>query len=111
VRLDASWRSDAYRLECPIGATRDPQLGCTNLAAADPTLDQQLKLKAHWLLTARASLAEIPVMGSTTGRLSAWVRNLTNSRESEFLFSIGGKTVVGTFEQPRTFGVDFSVDF
>jgi iron complex outermembrane receptor protein len=45
------------------------------------------------------------------GSISVWGRNLTNNRKFEYLFSLLGTEVIGTFQTPRTYGVDLRVAF
>lgn len=111
TRIDANWRSESRRIQCPIGSTQDPVRGCGNLQNADAALDDALVLPSQWLLAARVSLEDIPLGGGVRGRASLWTRNLTNNDDYYFLFTLGNKTVVGAFERPRTYGLDFSVEF
>ena len=111
LRIGANWRDAAYRLECPIGSTRDPQLGCTHLEAADRALDRQLVLKAHATLNARFSLANLPLGEAGSAKLALWARNLTNSRPLSYVFTLGNKTALGTYEDPRSVGLDLSLAY
>ena len=111
IQLDASWRSTVYRPECPMGALSDPLLGCTQLQNADWVLDRRVRMRAHAVVGLRAGVAEMKLPGEMTGRLNLWIRNLANSREGEYLFTLGNKTSLTTFEPPRTLGLDFTVDF
>jgi iron complex outermembrane receptor protein len=98
--FDASWRDDVKFL---LFAHPDP---VTNRAATQ---------NAHWQLAARAALSEIPLAGITgkenmRGKISIWALNLTNEDEIQFASDLGS-VVVGKFMKPRTFGIDFTLDF
>ena len=76
----------------------------------NPTLDRELILKGEVTLGARLSLAEIALGDRATGSISFWVQNLLDNHKFAYLFPVTGVQAVGTFENPRTFGVDFNVD-
>jgi len=107
-RIDGQYIGKHYRLLCPAGSTTSQVLGCTNLQNADYALDKALTIPATWQLGARLSLANIEI-GGARGTLSIWGKNLNNSRKFEYLFSVLGTQVLGTFQNPRTYGVDFRV--
>jgi len=110
ARVDASWHDDTYGLVCPAGSTTTPG-GCINLGAANKQLDNAVVQKANTQLSARLSLTDIPIGANTTGRISVWGRNLLDTDELEFPRDLGNGTVVGTFQVPRTYGVDVSFKF
>lgn len=109
-RLDASWQDERFGLQCPLGATQDPALGCTNLQNVNRSVDAALVQSATTLLGARLSLLDMAV-GTGEVKVSLWGRNLLDEDEPEFLRDLGNGTVIGSFMVPRTFGVDFSFDF
>jgi iron complex outermembrane receptor protein len=106
-RIDGQFIGRHSRLRCPYGSTTTVQ-GCTNLQAVDPVLDRALSLDPSWQIGARFTLADIP-LGEAKGSVSLWGKNLNNNRQFEYLFSIGSP-VLGTFRQPRTYGVDFRME-
>lgn len=110
LRFDGQYQSKQYRLPCPAGATASQITGCSNLANADLALDNALILPARWNLGARATLADIPI-GRAKGSVSAWVKNLTDKREYEYLFQVLPLQVLGTFQTPRTFGLDLRLEY
>jgi iron complex outermembrane receptor protein len=110
VRVDANWRSDHYTMKCPAGTAQDPGKD-TCSGAVNVALNEATKLKANTQLSARATLADIKLFGEATGRLSIWGRNLLNTHELEYNFSLGATTIANTFQRPRTFGVEFAMDF
>ena len=93
------------------GAGTDASAGCINLQNANHTLDKDVVMKANWQIGARLSLADIPLGDERKGRVSLWGRNLTDADELEFTRDLGNGTVIGTFQVPRTYGVDFAMDF
>lgn len=109
-RVDGQYVGKHYRLLCPVGATTSEALGCTNLQNADLALDRALTIPSTWQIGARLTLADIP-LGATKGSVSLWGKNLNNSRKYEYLFSVLDRQVLGTFQQPRTYGVDLKMEF
>lgn len=109
-RLDGQYISKQYRLRCPIGATASEITGCSNLQDADYALDKALIMDAQWDLGARATLADIP-LGTAKASVSVWGKNLTNNNKFEYLFQVLPKQILGTFQTPRTYGIDFRVEY
>lgn len=107
-RVDGQYEGDHFRLQCPIGAVQSPTEGC--LGSGDTALDRALVIPSSWQIGARITLADIPV-GSAKGRVSLWGKNLNNSDKPEFLFPIFDTWTVGTFQAPRTYGLDFGIEF
>lgn len=66
-------------------------------------------LPSHFDINARLSLIDLPI-GGTKARISAWVQNLTNNLELEFARNLS-TSVIGTFQVPRTFGLDLGFEF
>ncbi|WP_336951277.1 TonB-dependent receptor [Sphingobium aromaticivastans] len=58
---------------------------------------------------ARIALNDIPI-GGTKARISLWGQNITDNDELEFARDLGGP-VIGVFQVPRTYGVDFGFIF
>ncbi|HWI09848.1 MAG TPA: TonB-dependent receptor, partial [Burkholderiaceae bacterium] len=110
ARLDANWHSAYYTMKCPAGTAQDPGKD-TCSGTVNAPVDAATKLKSDTLLSARASLSDIKLFGNATGRLSLWGRNLLNKHDPEYNFSLGATTIATTFQRPRTFGVDFAMDF
>lgn len=77
--------------------------------AIDPALDAQLFAPAYWLMDARVSALDIP-MGSLTGRVSIWAKNMTNEHQLDYVAPFG-LYIPGQYIPPRTFGADLSVEF
>ena len=107
-RVDGQYEGKHYRLQCPIGALQSPTEGC--LGSGDAALDRALVIPSSWQIGARMTFADIP-LGSVKGRISLWGKNLNNSNKPEFLFPVFDTWAVGTFQAPRTYGVDFGVEF
>jgi iron complex outermembrane receptor protein len=64
---------------------------------------------ATWLFNGRVSLANIPV-GSSTIKVAAWGKNLTDRKQLTFATNLG-LVVAGLYQPARTYGVDLSFDF
>ncbi|WP_170150200.1 TonB-dependent receptor [Parahaliea mediterranea] len=112
ARLDASWEDESYGLACPVGASVGEGGNCINLDQVNRQLDRAITKGANTQLSARLTLAEIPLGGNgVQGRISLWGKNLLDTDELEFPRSLGNGTIVGTFQIPRTWGVDLSVSF
>lgn len=110
-RIDGSWVDDHYQTICKVGDAATAA-GCV-AAAPNPladALDRAATSKASWQVGARLSLVDVPLGDKSKGRVSLWGRNLTNSDEIEFSRDVGN-AVVGTYQIPRTYGIDFSADF
>ncbi|WP_311269490.1 TonB-dependent receptor [Sphingobium sp. WCS2017Hpa-17] len=110
LRIDGQYVGKHYRLQCPIGSTQSPVTGCSNLGAADMQLDRALVIPATWQLGARITIADIP-LGVLKGSVSLWGKNLNDSDKLEFLFPVIDTWVVGSFQTPRTFGVDLRIEY
>ncbi|QZP09506.1 TonB-dependent receptor [Caenibius sp. WL] len=110
LRLDGQYIGRHYRMQCPIGSTQSPLTGCSNLAAADLALDRALVIPSTWQLGARITLAQIP-LGGGKAAISVWGKNLTDSDKLEFLFPLLDTWVMGSFQTPRTYGLDLKVEF
>lgn len=69
--------------------------------------------KAYDLWNARLTLDEIAGPGDTTMRVSTWVKNITNEGYWNFgvnLYNTFGFDI-NSYGEPRTFGVDFTLNF
>jgi len=99
LRADASW-TEAY-------ATGG--LGAAVVASSSPAFIANVTRPATWTLDVRGTLADIPV-GGVKGKLSVWAKNLTDEQNLTFSYDLGTNTS-GTYDLPRTFGVDLAVDF
>lgn len=107
-RIDGIWTDKHYQTPCVTSSGPLPTGGCsvpTDATAKDVVTD------ANWLIGARLSLVDLPINGNSKGRISLWGKNLTNSDKIEFAKDVGNNVIVGSFQTPRTYGVDFSVDF
>jgi len=93
-RLDASYTGDVDFLLIP---------------AADAELREASTSQAHWLVNGRVSLADVPV-GPSLLRLSFWGQNLFNKRYVEYASDISG-FVAASFNRPRTYGFDATIEF
>ena len=92
VRLDGRYRSRAE-----IGV----------MPTFDPAIDKVAYSESHWIVDARAGVAEIP-LGKTAVSVSAWAKNLLN--EDEVI--VYGATVINqmaSYAPERTYGLDLSL--
>lgn len=60
-------------------------------------------------VNARLSLVDLPI-GGAKAKVSLWAQNLTNNHKLEFARNLT-TTVIGTFQVPRTYGVDVGFAF
>jgi outer membrane receptor protein involved in Fe transport len=74
-------------------------------------LDRAAAIDAVTQLSARFELAEIPIANGIRMKAALWGKNLLDEDEIEFNFTLGGPTITSTFMRPRTYGLDFSVEF
>lgn len=109
LRVDGQYQSKQYRLICPVGATASEATGCSNLQNANLSLDNALIVPARWDLGARATLTNLR-FGAFKGSISLWGKNLTNSQKYEYLFQVLPQQILGTFQTPRTYGLDVKVE-
>ena len=109
-RVDVSWRDDASRLICPAGSSTVPGTDRC-VGTPDWALDKQALMKAVTQVGARLDFANIRLGSHATGRFGIWGKNLLDEDEMEFIFSLGGPTLAATYMRPRTYGMDFSVQF
>ncbi|OCC24213.1 hypothetical protein MB02_07705 [Croceicoccus estronivorus] len=94
VRIDARYRSKSAANVVPIGV---------------PETDAVAKLSAYWLVDGRIGIRDFD-LGGVKANVSLFGKNLFNERE--FLFMNNLSTVVaGVFTRPRTYGIDFSVEY
>jgi len=75
----------------------------------NPATAHLTTLPSRFDVNARLSLADLP-LGGGKAKVSAWVQNLTNNHELEFARNLS-TNVIGTFQVPRTWGVDFGFEF
>lgn len=109
ARLDVSWRDKTYRLACTAGMDQVPASDVC-VGTPDQSLDDRAELTATTQVGAQFSIADIPV-GDSYAKVTFWGRNLLDQDEMEFNYTLGGPTISSIFMRPRTFGVDFSVEF
>ena len=97
LRADANWRS---RIRFDTDPDRADLLPAFKITEFGP---------ARWLINGRAALKDIE-LGSYTAEIAAWGRNLTNNRDMAYpmpvAFGVGA-----TFEDARTFGLDFTISY
>ena len=94
LRADGAWRSKSRQLPNPVYP-----------AAWAPIITSD----AMWLINARVALRDIAI-GPAKGELALWGRNLTDSdnpaQPIDFVVM-----ATSTYQQARTYGVDFTIEF
>ncbi|MBV1689460.1 TonB-dependent receptor [Novosphingobium sp. G106] len=83
----------------------DPQVVRVNV----PQLEPARSVPAYWLFNARAALRHIKV-GGLEGELAVWGKNLSDRKYANFALVQDIATSVN-FIPPRTYGVDFGIEF
>jgi iron complex outermembrane recepter protein len=69
----------------------------------------QLTVQGYWKVNARAALRHINLAG-IDAEIAVWGRNLIDARyRTSALFLPWGNT--STYEPPRTYGIDFTIEF
>ena len=66
-------------------------------------------LPSRFDINARVSLVDLPI-GGANAKISAWVQNLGNNSKLEFARNLT-TNVIGTFQVPRTWGMDIGFEF
>ncbi len=77
----------------------------------ESTPTQEAKFKPEtWVVNARIALKEISLTDSLTGEVALWGRNLLDEDTIEFPLGLG-PVAASTYMDPRTYGIEFRVDF
>lgn len=77
-----------------------------------PQLNLYDGTKAHHLINARATLANIPLGPDGRLKVSAWGKNLENKKYREFGIDFGTLGfAVNTYNEPRAWGLDFVYEY
>lgn len=92
-RIDGNYRSRRFSDPVVTAAT-------ANVTALPARMD----------ISARLSLLDLPV-GGVKVRTTAWVQNLTDNNKLEFARDLNNGIIIGTFQVPRTWGVELGVEF
>jgi iron complex outermembrane receptor protein len=97
--------NDSYELSFGVdGQAHAKYFTVTDLALRDQAISPET-----WVWNARATLSDI-ALGTTTARVQAWVKNLTNEDEITFAGAVG-PSVAAFYRPARTYGVDLSLKF
>jgi iron complex outermembrane recepter protein len=78
--------------------------------AINPVVDAELFTPEYWILDMRASLLDIPMGNTLTGKVSMWGKNLTNEHQLNYVAPFG-LYIPGQYIPPLTFGADITVQF
>ncbi len=95
--ITGTWRDDV-RLDSNPGRAAATPFGVAEFTPAS------------WIVNARASLKSIEFGDHLVGEIALWGHNLTDNDEITFATNFGAFPS-GTFEQERSYGVDFVVNF
>lgn len=79
------------------------------LPIADEELRKAITSRSQWMVRARASIVDMP-FGNSKARFSLWGENLLNQRRVAQAADISG-VLTGSFNRPRTYGVEASIAF
>ena len=74
-----------------------------------PALNAATISPRRLMLDGRVMLDDVQLSGADC-RISLWARNLTNQRKLAYVADLG-TVVEGTFQEPRSFGIDLSANF
>ena len=94
VQFDASYKSDINFILIP---------------PADPALRRAATTQAHWIVNGRLSIADLPLAGAQM-KVSLWGQNLFDKRVVEYASDISG-FISASFNRPRTYGIDATIEF
>ena len=106
LRMDATWQDRALPAPCLLGQAATPT-GCSGTGNA--SLTQAVTLPARTDLSLRLTLDDIAWGRLVNGTLSVWMRNALGRRQLQFARDLGNGTVMGSFADPRTFGVELTL--
>jgi iron complex outermembrane receptor protein len=101
--------SNGFIATAPIPANLYQALGYASQEDYLAAVFKASQAGGYWLLNARLALVDLSI-GKTVGRISAFVRNLADERDLSYA-SLSGATVDGTYERPRTYGIELNFDF
>lgn len=104
INVNARWHSDMPLLPGPTNAV-NPNF------TPNPAVDAFINDNAVWDIDARATLADLPLGDIAKGKLSVWTKNLLNKKTIINATNTGLGIITGNFKEPRTYGIDFSVEF
>ncbi|MCW1428360.1 TonB-dependent receptor [Novosphingobium sp. JCM 18896] len=82
----------------------------TDVASVTPAFAPYEFTEARWILNGRVALRDFNV-GPAKGEIGLWGRNLTNNRSAQYFLQFGDFEANASYQQARTWGVDFILDF
>lgn len=86
------------------------QIPFLDLATVSPALEPYAFNPARWVVNGRIALRDIKA-GSLKGEVALWARNLFNNKDPMYLLAFGDYLVNSSYQQARTFGLDFIVRY
>jgi iron complex outermembrane receptor protein len=99
----------SYRFDGAYIAEHNSGLSATLLAVSSPALLRAVSVKGEFRMDMRLSLMDVQ-LGAATAKLAVWGKNITNTHTLNIVQDFG-TNIVGTYNVPRTYGVDLIVDF
>jgi iron complex outermembrane receptor protein len=81
-----------------------------DFATTNPAFAPYVFTPARWIWNGRIALREVPI-GPLKGEIGVWGRNLANNRDPVYALIFGTIEADASYQQARTVGVDFIVNF
>ena len=103
-RIDGNYQG-SYRNSPFLDIATHPADNSTNPAEALWAVSP-----SRWILNSRIALRDIK-LGAVNAELAVWARNLTNNKDATYTLIFGALNVNSSFQQQRTLGADFSINF
>jgi iron complex outermembrane receptor protein len=80
-----------------------------NSSVVLPETRDIVELPTRFDVNARLSLIDVP-FGSVRGRIALFAQNLTNNKKMETVVDLT-TAIIGTFQKPRTYGLELGIQF
>ena len=103
-RIDGNYQG-SYRNSPFLDIATHPADNSTNPAEAPWAI-----APSRWILNSRIALRDIKV-GGLNGELAVWARNLTDNKDATYTLIFGALNVDASYQQARTLGADFILNF
>lgn len=79
-------------------------------SASDPAQATWEFTQSRWVLNGRVALRDF-TPGPLRGEIGLWARNLTNNKDVSYLLHFGSQNTNASFQQGRTVGLDFILEY
>ena len=108
LNINANWQDETFA----TALASDAYNTNADTIVDTPVIFYQPPNEERTLLNARLSLQDVEIGGMTL-RLGAWGKNLTDEEFREFNFNLGGSLGLNLaqYGEPRTYGLDLTVEF